>query len=45
MLGGLRQFSEAGPVAVGFSDVGQQNRLQKSSVISVYPFRCHKGDF
>lgn len=33
------------PVAVGFSDVGQQNRLQKSSVISVSPFRCRKGDF
>lgn len=42
---GLRQFSETSAVAVGFSDVGQQNRLQKSSIISVYPFTCHKGDF
>lgn len=45
MLRGLRQFSDTSPVAVGFSDVGQQNRLQKSSIVSVYPFTCHKGDF
>lgn len=45
ILRGLRQFSETSPVAVGFSDVGQQNRLQKSSIISAYPFTCHKRDF